>query len=1225
MSDHDVYSYDSSPDPLAISFNENNPKSTRKATPRKPLGATSPSKQNRRSNVSEFEFSSPTKAMIMNTPRVGSASPWRIKVTVQAEPGSDEENASSPTVERFTRTQTTTIPLKDPDASSPVKRGRGRPRKSDTGVVSRTKRAGTPIKRAARSKSRDRSVGAADASAADVDTDAPPKRKRGRPRKSAQPPVQDEDIFMTLDHSEPHREVTPVPAAESNTSISQKSTRFATPEDEDSGTRFRARKGTPHAKKVLPTTLSSDGESEQDDDILTPTSGEEVESPELEMHDPFISEPVSEHDQRRSSQQPKTLDNSRPDTIVPTVNVESYSGQQYEDDDDEAQDVTTFAFDEGATRMPDDTTVIDSENFSMISVDSLPSSGGLTSPPKPEDGEGSTPQIGSMLRHEYLQQPITNNTGSNAQEASGSLEPPRMSPGLAPNEGLSRPAFRRLKTPVMDAEVPSMPPVIEPTQTTQPKTETPRLGRVVTAGVALQGLLDPSRLTPEPSQKMLDEKRDRLDDLFRGFSEGTRRELQAGLRLGEQLAQGHGKAQSPQAPSSPIKSQPPSDAAPKSGVFKTHRKVREPRLLTPEDQDDFVITAAPESEVNDVQYPPLPAPTEKSLPSPDRSEDEEEMSWRVDTPPAPTSRMEHINTKDQTEATRNTGNVLIVASASTHARHEDYSDIWQEEASRSSISAETDDVPQVQNVFEPGPVAHDHEKLSQTWRSKNGNQLQLSNEAKSPRQTTAHPESPYDALVENDADEEQATEEEEAGSDASDDTGMFFQSNMPNIFSKRHSRDLKQKKAEKLDLTLLMNEGESLAPESSPPVLTQKVSPVRKTNPFLNTPPRFPGFPSSPHKSSPLRREIRSSDISSEGHSRFQEESSLPLPQSSPFHTFVDGESKVSMASDQRQLQMEMEGVTDSSICRVRNEADGYLEAYEPQERSLDEIEEVTEHSRTWVKNSSMVESSPPRMKVLSPARKRVHLFKDTPKKPEAALRRDIEAEGVEKRVVHNENVADVMPTEKSPVVAASSKDQTHQRPTGLLTRMTSSLWSAVSKPEVVATPTSSPPGPHPILGKLTALPKIEPWTKTHYKTLDKLYSVNQKHPALFSPSITPATPLSQTNTYLLNKFRANNKQPYVGAVFSAWGYEFDMTEELVVLCQVFCELMNLDSIAAYEKLKGREIEMGECMPGRAGEAIGAEEVMRRLATVILGEEVREDEKNGVKIDRSRGLEVKWP
>jgi hypothetical protein len=1080
----------------------------------------------------------------MNTPRVGSASPWRIKVTVQAEPGSDDENAQSPTVERFTRTQTTTVPLKDPDASSPVKRGRGRPRKSDTGVVSRTKRAGTPIKRAARSRSRNRSVGAADASAADVDTDAPPKRKRGRPRKSVAPQVKDEDIFMTLDHSEPHREVTPVLAVERNTSISQRSTRFATPQDEDSGTRFRARKGTPHAKKVLPITLSSDGESEQGDDILTPTSGEEVESPEVEMHDPFITEPVAEHDQRWSSQQPDILDNSRPDTIVPTLNVESYSDQQYEDEDDEPQDLTIFAFDEGATRMPDETTTLDNENFSMISVDSIPSSGGLTSPPKPEDAEGSTPQIGSMLRHDYLQQPIVNNTGCNAQEAPGFLEPPRVSPGLAPSEGLSRPAFRRFKTPVMDAEVPSIPPVIEPTQTAQPKTETPRLGRVVTAGVALQGLLDPSRLTPEPSQKMLDEKRDRLDDLFRGFSDGTRRELQAGLRLGEQLAQGHSKAQSPHAPSSPIRSQPPADAAPKTGVFKTHRKVREPRLLTPEDQDDFVITAAPEPEVNDIQYPPLPAPTEVSLPSPDRSEDEEEMSWRVDTPSAPTGSSEHVNVQDHTETSRSTANDLIVAQASTHTRHEDYSDIWQEEASRSSISAEANDVSQVQDLFEPGPVAQAHGPLPRTWRSRSGNHSQPNVKAGSSQQSTsAHPESSHDIPIESDANEEQATEEEDAGSDASDDTGMFFQSHMPNIFSKRHSRDLKQQKAEKLDLTLLVNEGESLAPESSPPVLTKKVSPVKNTNPFLNTPPRFSGFPSSPHKSSPLRREIRSSDISSEGSSRFQEESSLPLPQSSPFHTFVDGESKVSMASDQRQLQMEMEGVTDSSICRVRNEADEYLEAYEPQERSLDEIEEVTEHSRTWLKNSSMTASSPPRMKTLSPARKRVHLFKDTPEKPKAALRRDIEAGVVDNRVVRNENnekAADPKPIEQSPVVAVSPRDQPHQRPSGLLTRMTSSLWSAASKPEVTATPTSSPPGPHPILAKLTALPKIEPWTKTHYKTLDKLYSVNQKHPALFSPSITPATPLSQTNTYLLNKFRANNKQPYVGAVFSAWGYEFD-------------------------------------------------------------------------------------
>jgi hypothetical protein len=1244
MGDSDAYSYDSSPDPLAISFNNNKP--TRKATPRRPLISTSPSKQNRRSSVSEFEFSSPTKAMIMNTPRVGSASPWRIKVTVQAEPGSDDENAQSPTVERFTRTQTTTIPLKDPDASSPVKRGRGRPRKSDTGVVSRTKRAGTPIKRAPRSKSRDRSAGAADASGADVDTDAPPKRKRGRPRKSIQPPVQDEDVVMTLDHSESHREVTPVSAAKPKTSTSQKSTRFATPEEPVSdvqttdhrsrkflaeyeipvvdtppqtklGNQVRARKGTPHAKQILPITLSSDEESEQDSDVLTPTSGEE-ESPEEVMSDPFTSVPTPEEPQRSSSQRPDLFENSSPDPVVPVVHVESYSNEPYEDDDEEPQDVTTFAFDEGTTRMVDDTTVIDSENFSMISVDSLPSSGGLTSPPKPEDVEGPAPQIGSRLRHEYL--PTSNATSSDTPEISRSLEVPRASPGLAPNGGPSRPAIRRYVTPVIDAAVPSMPPVVEPTQPAQPKTETPRLGRVVTAGVALQGVLDPTRLTPEPTQKMLDEKRDRLDDLFRGFSEGTRRELQAGLRLGEQLAEAGSKAPSPHPPSSPIKSQPEPIAAPKSAVFKTHRKVREPRLLTPEDQD-FVVTAAP-VEVNDVQYPVLSAPTEKSLPSPDRSEDEDEMSWRVDTPPAPTGNTERSrlgNIEGQSDEPRQSANTTTTtAQASTQARQEDYTDIWQEEASRSSDSIEAN-VAQAEDLFLPSPAAPAPGKLPRTWRRRNLKHIEEGGSSQPP--ISARPAPTPEVVDEMDGNEEQANEEDDAGSDASDDTGLFFQSNMPSVFSKRHSRDLKQKKADKLDLTLLMNEGESLAPESSPPILTNKVSAATNTNPFLNTPPRFQGFPSSPHKSSPLRREIRGSDISSEGPSRlFQEESSLPLPQSSPFHTIVDGESKLSIASDQRQLQMEMEGVTDSSICRVRNEADGYLEAYEPQERSLDEIEEVTEPSRTWLKVSS-----PPRMKTLSPVRKRVSLFRDTPEKPRTAPRMYMEVETVEKRVLNTEKAVEPASSEQHSAAAAPSEELSQQRPTGLLTRMTSTLWSAVSTPAVPASSASSPPAPHPILAKLTALPKIEPWTKTHYKTLDKLYSVNQKHPALFSPSITPATPLSQTNAYLLNKFKANNKQPYIGAVFSAWGYEFDMTEELVVLCQVFCELMSLDSIAAYENLKGREIEMGDCMPGKAGNAIDAEEVMRRLATVILGEEVREDEKNGVKIDRSRGLEVHWP
>jgi hypothetical protein len=264
-------------------------------------------------------------------------------------------------------------------------------------------------------------------------------------------------------------------------------------------------------------------------------------------------------------------------------------------------------------------------------------------------------------------------------------------------------------------------------------------------------------------------------------------------------------------------------------------------------------------------------------------------------------------------------------------------------------------------------------------------------------------------------------------------------------------------------------------------------------------------------------------------------------------------------------------------------------------------------------------------MKMLSPVRKRVALFQNPPEKPRSALRKSAEPEATEKSKVYEENGANSTTTHEASAVVAAPADLPQQRPTGILTRMTSSLWSAVSRPAAAAEPTLSTPPLHPILAKLTPLPRIEPWTKTHYKTLDKLYNVNQKHPALFSSSTKPSTSLSQTNSHLLKKFLTNNKQPYVGAVFSAWGYEFDMSEELVVLCQVFCELMSLDSIKAYETLKGREIEMGDCLPGKNGDVIDGEEVVRRLATVILGEEVRADEKKGQKIDRSRGLEVQWP
>lgn len=1226
-------SYDSSPDPLSLSMNENTARPARQTSPRKPLRRSSPSKQNRRSSVTELDLPSPSKSMVVNTPRMGSASPWRIKVTVQAEPGSDEENTQSPSIKRVMRTQTTTVPLKDPDASSPVKRGRGRPRKSDIGTATKPKRVGTPAKRAARSKSRDVSAGALETSTADLDTDAPPKRKRGRPRKSVLPPTEDESTVAGQQDPLGPSDATPEPIEQNFSAPKGKATRFTssrastpvaeTPEHIDLGEQLRTRKGTPHAKKVVAIPIESD----EDSDVLTPTSGEEDEEPEEPMEPHYTQMDVQEN----AYDGPKSLSESQTQTYVsPNEQRVPTSVQEFEDEENEVPDVTTYPLDEGATRLPDDTTIIDSENFSMISVDSLPSSGGLTSPPKPEENNDALPSIGSVLQNKHLQPVIPNASNEeNRSYAKSSPSAKRVLTNLGTNSSPARPAIRRYITPVIDNAVPSAPPAIAPVQPVVAKGETPRLGRVVTAGVALQGVLDPARLTPGPTQKVINEERDRLDDLFRGFSEGTRKELQAGLRLGEQLANDPTEKQPSPTASSPIKTQP--KAASRNGVFKTERKYRQPRLLTPEDQDgEAASAAAQQTESTDVQYPSLNVEEpEKSLLSPASSEDE--MSWRVDTPPVATGNTErmrllnvggHQEEPVAHESNSNTDN------RAKPVQEEDHSDIWQEEASRSSSLEEVKDDPKVEDLFEPGPAAPARGKLPRTWRRKSGNHFQYSDEAESPQQPSPvqeHTEKPSTHHQSVQIVEQGPSDDEDAASDtsdASDDTGVFFQSNLPNLFNKRHSRELKQKKADKLDLTLLMNEGESLVPESSPPVATKKSSSASKNNPFLDTPPRFTGHLSSPQKSSPLRRELRGSDISSQSPSHLQEESSLPLPQSSPFHTFVDGQSYLSIASDQRQIQMEMEGVTDSSIRRVRNEADQYLEAYEPQERSLNEIEEVTEHSRTWHKTSA-IPSSPPQMKMLSPVRKRVPLF-GTPDKLAARPQQEVEVEQSSEMSseggVHDETEASVDSSHPE-----LSTETPSQRPTGLLTRMTSSLWSAVTRPTAPAAPSVSPPEPHPILAKLTPLPKIEPWTKTHYKTLDKLYSIQYKHPALFSPSITPATPLSRTNKHLLQKFLSDTKKPYIGARFSAWGYEMDMTEELVVLCAVYMELLSLDNIAAYEALKGREIEMGECKPGKAGDAIHAEEVVNRLATVVLGEEVRKDERRGVVIDRSRTLEVEWP
>ncbi|ORY03840.1 hypothetical protein BCR34DRAFT_573197 [Clohesyomyces aquaticus] len=1281
---------ESSPDPLAVSLNGTKPaRQRRKSTraPTAPLAPTSPNKQGRRSSVTEqtLEFSSPSKSMVMSTGRPGGASPWRIKVTVQAEPGSgsDHENTMSPTVGHVTRTQTKTVkvPLKDADESSPVKR-RGRPKKSDTTATPKpkAKRSGTPLRK--RSKSRNADVETRDFEITGGEIVVIPKKRRGRPRKSVQPepepepePAQEEasagdretqpepdtvvanpaatgseepevdlqeempaissagatpgvpksqmtvPIIQTTSASPQEQQSRPRPTLKlkkasfispTKPPVSDRRRRPApedhvedtvsTPQKTDLSQKLRTRKATPAAKgKILLEDSSNDGDAE----IHTP-SGTDEEEPAVEQHEPGeVTWATAQHQDSAQIEAQEFLDS--------------------DDDDEQYNDMTMHGFDDGITKMPDDTTVLESENFSMVSVDSLPSGKGLSSPiNEPPSATAAAEKSLSALSTSRLQ--IPSNASRNIR--SSPLPPKQPSPGpsypvLGPQSRSSPSApVRRYRTPV-EARSPSNPPAIVPAQFSPKKPDTPKLAKVVKAGIALQGLLDPIRTTPvaESSEKPPEKRKDRLDDLFRGFSDGTRRELQAGLRLGEQLArQSKSRSSSP----APTPSKVAISGSAQDDVFKTTKptsKHRPSRLLTPEDQDDYTLPLPPASS-GDVRYPSLKAADHYShLVSPARSEDE--MSWRVDTPPPgpSTSGQQRLLTDDERVEFLHGQSALTVRK---EVEEEDYSDIWQVEASRSpeespsgtdgAAEAGPKQSPQLQDL-----LSHDgslirpaRAKIPKTWRRKSSSDFNYSDEAEPEAEeqeerafTTA--EKGKGKMAEPTIAEEEDYEDDGNYSEASDDTGMFFQSNLPSIFTKRRSATrLQDTRGGKVDLSLLLGEGESLLPESSPVVKTPQPP---QLNPFKNTPPRFAALQASPAKSSPLRFEMRSPE-SEQNYEESMDRSILPP--SSPFRTQVDD----SMASDIQQLRHEMEGHTDSSIRHLREEADAHAYAYEPQDRTLEQIEEVTEHSRT--RTTMVLPSSPPPVieeSILAPKRAYPPLFGEAKaavpvRSPSRRSTHQHKNKPYERKIRQSIEIPPVADSVTPPVSEAP-------RQSGIFNRLTSSLWSALGTP--------APPPPHPAGIKFSPLPKIEPWTKTHYKTLDALYQLHKKQPTLFAPSTSANT--SNTNNALLTYFLSapSNKQyPFVGARFNTWGYSVVITEPMIVLCAVFMQRLKLENIAEYERITGKDIEMGDCNPGESGTELDGLAVVTRLASVVMGEDLRRDEKRGMACRREGGLVIEW-
>ena len=585
----------SSPDPLGMSNGKVPSRSPAKAgrrpsiTPRKALIGVSGNAQ-----VQEFYINTPPNprrnASPTKSPRqtTQSTSPWRIRLTVQAEQVNEMQRLkTSPTKRHTERTTTTTVPLKggDDTPQASEKKGRGRPRKS---LDSPVKRTGTPKpKIGGRPKTMPESLKDQEMSACS-ETDTPPKKPRGRPRKSVEPKhmqsshdmLQRDDLDVWLGSSL---------AGGEETAEQRKNTRK----------RSRGRRQEITPVKVA---MDSDIESQSSSADIVRDPPKEVEWTLGNMHDErgqldqqshqSYESPISQVEQRGESRWQSAIGQQHDEGWQPMNHCETSSAGPHGDDaQNQTEDVVTGQYQEHDS-------ILESEGFSMVSVSSLASVGdNLISP---------TQQHGSL--HE--------------------------------------------RTPTISSS-PSVPPVPEnakvpssPRQLEVPSEGTPRLEKVVRAGIALQGVLSPKdesqklgspfQESQKPSSFLTVDKtapyrgysrrlpqdkspEERSDDLFRGFGAGTRRELKAGLRLGEELAKR--QRQNSQQSLAGLKE--------KEDIFRQRRDSNDPQRPACDSKEAFILK--PSESERQVKYPLI---SNNQLPSPERSlvDEDDRKSWKADTP-----------------------------------------------------------------------------------------------------------------------------------------------------------------------------------------------------------------------------------------------------------------------------------------------------------------------------------------------------------------------------------------------------------------------------------------------------------------------------------------------------------------------------------------------------------------------------------------------------------------
>lgn len=287
------------------------------------------------------------------------------------------------------------------------------------------------------------------------------------------------------------------------------------------------------------------------------------------IQEPLNSSPANALNAGRTPRPPRLYPTPTSSSLVDEDNHEQDNldeevpSSELHDTQGEATDNPTDDYDDPAHEHRDPTdehreydSIVESEGFSMVSLDTLPSAKQHGISTNSDRAKGplrpflQRESIGKREKTKRKASSMSSDYNENARaNASPNLEPPRKRQSRSPPKRQSRsPAHRRRSeqpathNEASEQHAPPSPPAELPAPTPADNRPRPitRLARIVRAGMALEGAF---RQNPEvekrPDSKIaIEEPKQRLESVFSDLDYDTQQQLRAGLGLGQEIAKG---------------------------------------------------------------------------------------------------------------------------------------------------------------------------------------------------------------------------------------------------------------------------------------------------------------------------------------------------------------------------------------------------------------------------------------------------------------------------------------------------------------------------------------------------------------------------------------------------------------------------------------------------------------------------------------------------------------